>query len=90
MTKAMAAGAYREMGQLEKAEQYLKEAYVKVASEYGENDSRMINILFRMGTLYLQFQPFDPEKAVDAFNRSLQIQITQYGEGHPETLQVRV
>jgi hypothetical protein len=36
MTKAMAAGAYREMGEYEKCGQYLNDAYVKIAEEHGE------------------------------------------------------
>lgn len=37
MAKAMAAGAYRELGDYAKADLYLKDAYLKVALEYGEN-----------------------------------------------------
>ena len=37
MAKAMAAGAYRELGDYEKADLYLKDAYLKVALEYGED-----------------------------------------------------
>ena len=37
MAKAMAAGAYRELGDYEKADFYLKDAYLKVALEYGED-----------------------------------------------------
>jgi len=38
MAKAMAAGAYREAGKFEMADQYLKDAYLKVALEYGEEN----------------------------------------------------
>ena len=37
MAKAMAAGAYRDSGNYEKADLYLKDAYLKVALEYGED-----------------------------------------------------
>jgi len=37
MAKAMAAGAYRDCGQFEKADLYLKDAYLKIALEYGED-----------------------------------------------------
>lgn len=37
MAKAMAAGAYRECGQYETADLYLKDAYLKIALEYGED-----------------------------------------------------
>jgi hypothetical protein len=33
----MAAGAYRELGDYEKADLLLKDAYLKVALEYGED-----------------------------------------------------
>jgi len=38
MAKAMAAGAYREAGQYDKSDQYLKDAYVRVAMDYGEDN----------------------------------------------------
>jgi len=37
MCKAMAAGAYRDAGKYETADLYLKDAYLKVALEYGED-----------------------------------------------------
>ena len=37
MCKAMAAGAYRDSGDYVKADLYLKDAYLKVALEYGED-----------------------------------------------------
>ena len=33
MTKAMAAGAYRDLGDFETCDKYLKDAYLKVAME---------------------------------------------------------
>lgn len=37
MVKAMAAGAYRDAGHFDTADLYLKDAYLKVALEYGED-----------------------------------------------------
>ena len=34
----MAAGAYRDSGQYETADKYLKDAYVRVAMDYGEDN----------------------------------------------------
>jgi len=36
MAKAMVAGAYRDCGEFVQADLYLKDAYLKVALEYGE------------------------------------------------------
>ena len=52
MVKAMAAGSYREMGQYDKADQYLKDAYLKIAMEYGEENLSAGVILNSMGMLY--------------------------------------
>jgi hypothetical protein len=52
MVKAMAAGSYRELGDYEKAESYLKDAYLKVAMEYGEDNVSCAVILNSMGLLY--------------------------------------
>lgn len=38
MAKAMAAGAYRELDQLDKAEAYLKDAYMIIAMQHGEEN----------------------------------------------------
>jgi len=38
MTKAMAAGAYRDLGDFDTADKYLKDAYLKVAMEQGEDN----------------------------------------------------
>ena len=45
MAKAMAAGAYRDCGQFDKADLYLKDAYLKVALEYGEEHASAATIL---------------------------------------------
>ena len=38
MAKAMAAGAYRDAGHYDTADAYLKDAYVRVAMDYGEDN----------------------------------------------------
>ena len=52
MVKAMAAGAYRDAGQYDKADEYLKDAYIKVAMEYGEDNVTCSAILNSWGLLY--------------------------------------
>ena len=48
----MAAGAYRELNQLEKAEKYLKDAYLIIATQNGEENMASSAILNSMGMLY--------------------------------------
>lgn len=45
MAKAMAAGAYRDSGDYEKADSYLKDAYVQIAMEHGEDNVTCAAIL---------------------------------------------
>ena len=52
MAKAMAAGAYRDAGHYEKADVLLKDAYVKVAMDYGEDNVTCSAILNSQGLLY--------------------------------------
>ena len=52
MSMAMAAGAYRELGSLDKCEKYLKEAYMIIAMEHGEENMAASAILNSMGMLY--------------------------------------
>lgn len=52
MVKAMAAGSYRELGQYAKSEEYLKDAYMKIAMEHGEENMAASQILNSMGLLY--------------------------------------
>lgn len=52
MAKAMAAGAYRDCGQYDKADLYLKDAYLKVALDYGEQSVTASVILNSQGLLY--------------------------------------
>jgi hypothetical protein len=52
MVKAMTAGAYRELGNFDKSEEYLKDAYLKIAMEHGEDNMAAGSILNSMGLLY--------------------------------------
>ena len=52
MALSMAAGAYRELGQFEKSEKYLKDGYMIIAMEHGENNMAASAILNSMGMLY--------------------------------------
>lgn len=52
MAKAMAAGAYRDCGQYDTADLYLKDAYLKIALEYGEDTVTASAILNSQGLLY--------------------------------------
>lgn len=45
MAKGMAAGAYRDCEQYEKADEYLKDAYIAVAMDYGEDNVTCAAIL---------------------------------------------
>jgi hypothetical protein len=48
----MAAGAYRDAGKYETADLYLKDAYLKVALDYGEDSVSASVILNSQGLLY--------------------------------------
>lgn len=48
----MAAGAYRELGDFAKADHYLKDAYIKVALEYGEDHISAAAIHNSQGMLF--------------------------------------
>jgi hypothetical protein len=53
LAKAMASGSYRELGEFDKADSYLKDAYLKIAMEMGnENNLSSAVILNSMGMLY--------------------------------------
>lgn len=87
MTKAMAAGAYRDAGKFEQADQYLKDAYTKVAMEYGEENVTASAILSSQGVLYKKMQKYD--RSLDSFMRALEIRIKYFGDSHPETCSTR-
>ena len=48
----MAAGAYRELGNFDTSYQYLKDAYMIIALEQGEDNLVASSILNSMGLLY--------------------------------------
>jgi hypothetical protein len=52
MVKAMAAGAYRELGNYDISYKYLKDAYMIIALEQGEENLAASAILNSMGLLY--------------------------------------
>ena len=59
MAKAMAAGAYRELDQFDKAYSYLKDAYMVIAMEHGEKNLAAGAILNSMGMLYKKQEKFE-------------------------------
>lgn len=87
MAKAMAAGAYRELGKYDVADRYLKDAFMAVAMAHGEESISASVILNSMGMLYKRQQKF--ERALDAYERSLAIRESEYGEDHPEVIATR-
>lgn len=87
MAKAMAAGAYRELGKYDIADQYLKDAYLKVAMEFGENNVTAAVILNSMGMLYKKQGKF--ERSLDAYTRALKIREENQGEDHPDSIATR-
>jgi tetratricopeptide (TPR) repeat protein len=87
MAKAMAAGSYREMGDLATSEQYLKDAYLIIATEHGETHMAACSILNSMGMLYKKQEKF--ERSKDAYERALSIAEELMGEDHPESMVTR-
>ena len=87
LAKAMAAGAYRELGNYVTSDLYLKDAYLKVALEYGEDHISCAAILNSQGMLFKKQGKF--ERALDSYNRAIEIKIAHFGEDHPETCATR-
>ena len=87
MAKAMAAGAYRDAGQFDTADAYLKDAYVKVAMDYGEDNVTCSAIMNSQGLLYKKQGKF--ERAQDSYERALTIREKAFGEDHPEACATR-
>ena len=87
MAKAMAAGAYRDTGEFDKAYGYLKDAYMIIAMEHGEDNLAAAAMLNSMGMLYKKWGKLD--RALDAYERSLDVRERLIGEDHPETLTSR-
>jgi tetratricopeptide (TPR) repeat protein len=59
MVKAMAAGSYRDLGDFAKSEEYLKESYMTIAMEHGEDNMASSGILNSMGLLYKKQGKFE-------------------------------
>jgi tetratricopeptide (TPR) repeat protein len=53
LVKAMAAGSYRDSGNFAKAEEYLKDAYLKITMEVGDEDNLSAAVILNsLGLLY--------------------------------------
>ncbi len=87
MAKAMAAGAYREVGNFQKSEEYLKDAYLRIAMEFGEENISAAVILNSMGLLYKKQGKF--ERSLDAYQRALKVREDSLGEDHPDCIATR-
>lgn len=87
MATAMAAGSYRELGDLEKSEKYLKDAYLIISMEHGEDNMASSAILNSMGMLYKKQGKM--ERSADSYERALKVREELLGEDHPETLSTR-
>jgi len=87
MAKAMAAGSYRELGNFAVAEEYLKDAYLRVAMEFGEDNVSAAVILNSMGLLYKKQGKL--ERALDAYQRALSVREAEFGEDHPDCCATR-
>lgn len=87
MAKAMAAGAYREAGQYDTADEYLKDAYLKIAMQFGEDHVALSSILNSQGLNYKKQMKF--ERAKDSYERAMAIREASFGEDHPETCATR-
>ena len=87
MGKAMAAGAYREMGKYDIAEAYLKDAYLRVAMEFGEENVSAAVILNSMGMLYKK--QGKNERSLDAYKRALTVREAELGPDHPDCIATR-
>ena len=80
--------AYRLKGDLKTANTYFNEAYAIQASfNQSEDCVPCANLLTSMGKIYLQQQNLP--KAVDYFDRSLQIKEKALGSSHPEVIEVK-
>ena len=87
LSKAMAAGAYRDSGNFEKADLYLKDAYLKVALDHGEENVTASAILNSQGLLYKKWEKY--ERGLDSYQRALNIREKFFGPDHPETCATR-
>lgn len=85
---SMAAGSYRELKEYEKAYDYLKQAYTTIATiNKGEENLACGMILNSMGMLFKRWRKFD--RALDSYERSLNIRLEFLGDKHPEVIASR-
>lgn len=88
LAKAMAAGSYRDCGKFEKAEEYLKDAYLKIALDQGGEDNLSAAVILNsLGLLYKKQGKY--QRALDSYIRSLDVREKFLGESHPETIATR-
>ena len=81
----MSAGAYRELGNFDKAYDLLKESYTSMATlNWGEDNIGCATILNSMGLLFKRWRKFD--WALDCYKRSLDIWLNLLGDAHPEVI----
>lgn len=83
----MVASCHREKGDYEKADHLLKDAYLKVAVQYGEENVSAAAILNSQGMLYKKWGKF--ERSLDSYERSLNVKEKFFGEEHPESCSTR-
>jgi tetratricopeptide (TPR) repeat protein len=87
MSKATLASSLRELGQYDRADSLLKDAYLSAALEFGEDSVMASTILNSQGMLYKKQGKL--ERAKDNYERSLAIKEKFFGEDHPETIATR-
>jgi tetratricopeptide (TPR) repeat protein len=87
MGKAMAAGAYRDMGDYVTADAYLRDAFLQNALAFNEENITAAAILNSWGLLYKKQRKFD--RSLDSYQRSLNLREKLFGDDHPETISTR-
>ena len=87
MVLSMCAGAHRELGNYEQSEKMLKDAYLIIALQDGEENLPASAILNSMGMLYKRQGKL--ERSKDAYERALAVREELLGDAHPETLSTR-
>ena len=65
----------------------IKDAYLIIAMQHGEDNVMISSVLNSQGMLYKKQGKFD--RAIDSYQRCLSIREQQLGEEHPETCAVR-
>lgn len=87
MALSMCAGCHRELKNYYQADKLLKDAYLIIALEDGEENVPASAILNSMGILYRRQGKH--ERSKDAYERALAVREELLGAGHPETLSTR-